>query len=253
MFTYPLPMHSKNCCDMPGWWKCGGLLEGNKRKINNIWANMNTAWTWGGSMCIWLLLWHGKGGTVDDDLNWNTRIYDEFFSARIQHAGNANSLAPSLSPFYDIIFLNIVPCFGCVGVGRGVVQCFMLCYHRTWWRRSVESGERKMLCMVVERKITSRLRVSGLVQGGCNFVIHKCFQYYINPTSPYCFASAPPNCLALSQNTNTTVGWEFSTLRWKEKLFSYPECRKENSRSSVQFSFVRRGFSNETNQLQHVS
>lgn len=30
----------------------------NKRKINNIWANMNTAWTWGGSM-VYMALAYG--------------------------------------------------------------------------------------------------------------------------------------------------------------------------------------------------
>lgn len=65
-------VHDKSCCDITSsqFFVVNALLnvmwtlewgKSIKRKINNIWANMNTVWTWGGPMCIWLLLWHGWG------------------------------------------------------------------------------------------------------------------------------------------------------------------------------------------------
>lgn len=125
--------------------------EKNKRKINNIWANMNTAWTWVG------LVW--QYGSCCGSWGWWNGMKNFLIKKRIQndvlglqHAGGTNNsqLSAISQPFTRR-----------VSVSRGVVQCFMLCYHRTWWRRSGngirrrklarEENERgKLLCMVVE-------------------------------------------------------------------------------------------------------
>lgn len=109
------------------------------------------------------------------------------------------------------------------------------------------SAREKIFWMVVERR--KGCRVSGLIQGGCNFVLQTLFlsrrMLYIRVISIHdhltqSFASHSP----ANVKTNTTIGPRI--FHSKRKHFQcFPDftsiTRDKIWNSSVQFSFVRRG------------
>lgn len=149
-------VHDEICCDMPvflvspfrEWWKCGVKRIKEKSIISGpIWTRRELESAWCGRTARVV----ARG---DDEMAWKTFPLKNGYKNDVlglQHAGVTNNceLSASFQPFERR---------ACVS--RGVVQCFMLCYHRTWWRRSGNwirrksceraKWERKMLCMVVE-------------------------------------------------------------------------------------------------------
>lgn len=170
------------------------------------------------------------------------------------------------------------------GVSCGVVQCFMLCYHRTWWRRSgkkkkkrlgnvflvarerkgkaeklkrAKSDEREMLCMVVERKILFS-RCESVLVASYKVVVTLWYKsaFSITSTTTHILSARSQS----TAKTNTSIGWAFSTRsagREREEFQFFPiftqkksiRRGKENF-SSVQFSFVCRGISNSNERKQ---
>lgn len=178
----------------------------------------------------------------------------------LQHAGGTNN--SQLSAISQ-------PCTRRVCVSRGVVQCFMLCYHRTWWRRS-ENGRRRRKCCERgkwERKIvvygcwTVRVLVASYK------VVVTLWYKLLGITStrdPSYLAWTPPPALSLvsqagaknehhrrPENFPLDMSRGTSAKGW-EIIFIFPDFTSiaQENKYDFQFSFVCRGISTETRRQQ---